>query len=319
MGDASEDTPADSAIDPQSMVVDAPADSERPDTQLDVESGCLDCAREIVTPPYVVEPQPIAPQATLTIRFVARAPVVLEAWLSSSNGSLVDFVNETGTSGLQTLSATVPWAVLTSRNLTTSTTGTTTEELSVNLIGNDLDRSVTVQLGGCPAALCSGACVTCPSGATGLRCSQGSCQATGCNSGLALCGGACLAPVQAYVDSDGDGFGTGELVDGCNGNGYASQSGDCDDNDEYFHPEPNSGGPSLRDYNCDGLVQRVYPACVGNPCEGPTTTLACVSLRIDCWRNGRACGFIDEYAAACMLVSGTCVPNWALETFVTCQ
>lgn len=60
-----------------------------------------------------------------------------------------------------------------------------------------------------------------------------------------------------YVDADGDGYGTGEPVssqDGCDPpDGYATQGGDCNDDDPERHP----GATEVcdgKDQNCDGRV-----------------------------------------------------------------
>ncbi len=60
---------------------------------------------------------------------------------------------------------------------------------------------------------------------------------------------------EAFVDTDGDGYGVGEPVHACDLSDYASQAGDCDDDDRSVHPEGNERCDSSdRDEDCNGLA-----------------------------------------------------------------
>lgn len=65
-----------------------------------------------------------------------------------------------------------------------------------------------------------------------------------------------------YVDADGDGFGTGDLVEVCgsDGNGYSTTSGDCNDQDRRVFPGQPLAQEGNADFNCDGTIGVLEPA-----------------------------------------------------------
>lgn len=59
--------------------------------------------------------------------------------------------------------------------------------------------------------------------------------------------------ITGYHDADGDGWGTGDARDGCEGDNLAANGGDCNDADRDIHPEANENVNELDD-DCDGTI-----------------------------------------------------------------
>lgn len=172
-----------------------------------------------------------------------------------------------------------------------------------------------------PAAECrSGerlACA-CSSGPEGFRSCLasgrfGECQCANVPPGQSEIDSGCPT-VRAYVDGDGDGFGTGELVAVCAGDesgapppGYASRPGDCDDADARAFPGqtvPQAGtrkGAGGGDFDCDGTETKLYGQkgiCVASAgCQGSTG-----------WDDEVApCGATEGFVIECKVENGACI------------
>ncbi|PJE77266.1 hypothetical protein COV05_00235 [Candidatus Uhrbacteria bacterium CG10_big_fil_rev_8_21_14_0_10_48_16] len=60
-----------------------------------------------------------------------------------------------------------------------------------------------------------------------------------------------LPIVESYLDEDGDGYGTGDVVQTCGLEGYATQDGDCNDANADIHPGAEDPTGDGIDSNCD--------------------------------------------------------------------
>jgi large repetitive protein len=98
-----------------------------------------------------------------------------------------------------------------------------------------------------------------------------------------------------YLDGDGDGWGIDTtIVEACTvPEGYAAESGDCDDTDARFHPDASeSDCTDPNDYNCDGSVDYAdadsdgYAACADcddtNSAAFPGATELCDGFDDNC-------------------------------------
>jgi hypothetical protein len=98
-----------------------------------------------------------------------------------------------------------------------------------------------------------------------------------------------------YLDQDGDGYGLDDsAVTSCDQpSGYAQQGGDCDDEDDAFHPgAPEEDCTDPADYNCDGSVGYAdddgdgWAACEecddGDAAVNPDATELCDGIDNDC-------------------------------------
>jgi hypothetical protein len=162
-----------------------------------------------------------------------------------------------------------------------ATPGSPAAEVCDN-IDNDcngsVDDSVTRSCG-TDVGTCSTGTETCSSG------SWGSCQgSTGsstevCDGQDNDCDGGTDENVKPtyYFDSDNDGYGTSAGLTRCNplADYNATQTGDCDDDDDSIHPGANQYCSGNVDNDCDGDAACADSECNGQACLSPESNSTC--------------------------------------------
>ncbi len=131
----------------------------------------------------------------------------------------------------------------------------------------------------------------------------------------------CAAPVPAYRDADGDGYGNAaQSIEVCGGTapaGYVSDATDCDDGNAAVHPGGSESCNGLDD-NCDGIVDNGGGglcndgnACTNDACNG-AAGCSHVNNASPC-DDGNACTIGDTCGGGSCLAGAPAPPPLAVE------